>query len=208
MSSKNLPFNAIGMEVRYSFDMACLLLYQQRPQNVRIYCDNSDLVRAAVRRLGWVTGTIYVDSELIAVPLRDIPNVSIEVADDAATIDAALFLFSREQYDAPPSAKTVVTVVDNRLSYKQLLYRRQVYDVSLSVARWLQQTHAITRRVGLFTPPFLYKWTLAQYFDKRDSAKHFQWGQRAMDSIYSESPLWWTGYLSVICGIQRGVQQS
>ena len=186
------------MEGHYSLDMACFLLHNQHPTSVRICSDDPEIVKAAVRRLGWVSGKIFVDSAILAEKLGELAQSPVEPYQANSPTDAVLLPFSRTAYSEPPLAPFIVTVSYNALSYKSLLYPGITHDTVVKTLRWLRQAYQIGRKVGLFTPRFLFDWSLSQAAGARQPQIHFRAGQRAVDNLYSSGRFWWTGYILVI----------
>lgn len=191
-------FNPYSLESHYSLDMACYLLHREHPATVRICTGDVEIVKAAVRRLGWVTGRITVASPSLAAAVQPISAVAVEPYDSGATSDAILLPFARREYPDPPLASLLVSVTLNALSYKSLLYPGRTSDTVVSFVRWLRSSYHIRDRVGLFAPRFILEWAISQAAGTRYPALHFRCGQRALDHIYATGPLWWTGYILVV----------
>ncbi len=196
-------FDPYSVEGHYGLDLACRLLHARRPSAVAIYSDDLNVTLAAVRRLGWVPGDIFVESTQIADALRASLGVEARVITSGIHADVALVPFAWSRLTSPPDAACVVLLSHNAWSYKSLIAPGTVGATGRSARRWLEQTHAVRDAVGLFTPSFIAQWTVSLASGTRWPNWHFRLGQRAMDRLYSGGVLHRLGYLLVLSGDRR-----
>jgi hypothetical protein len=195
-------FDPYSLEGHYGLDMACYLLHQQQPRSVRIIACDAEVVKAAARRLDWVSEPLLVETPQLASVLIEQLGVR-SVCEAELPADAALVLLPAGLSGLPPMASFIVTVAQNALSYKSLLHPGQVGSNVFALLRWLKQRYIVCEQVGLFGPRFVFNWALSQLAGVRWAPEHFRFGQRAIDNLYSSGSLWWLGYLVVVAARQK-----
>lgn len=195
-------FDPYSLEGHYSLDMACYLLHQRQPRSVRLVTHDAEVVKAAARRLDWVSEPLLVETPQIVAVLMEQLGVP-SVCDAELQADAALVLLPAGLSGLPPIASFIVTVAQNALSYKSLLYPGQIGSNVFALLRWLKQHYLICDKVGLFGPRFVFNWAISQLAGVRWAPEHFRYGQRAIDNLYSSGSLWWLGYLVVVAARQK-----
>ncbi|HET8669241.1 MAG TPA: hypothetical protein VFM05_01065 [Candidatus Saccharimonadales bacterium] len=180
--------------------MACYLVHHYQPGLVQICVQDPEMAMAAVQRLAWLENGLFVEHEELREKIRQTLGIKLRLLDRKVEPDVALILFSRRAYTEPPQARHLVLLERNALSYKTLLYPGQIQDNVLAHTRWFQQRYKLHQRIGLFGPSFLCYWSLALLSGSRFAPTHFRQGQKALDRLYTISPMWWTGYMVVLSG--------
>lgn len=200
----DVRFDPYSIEGHYGLDLICRLLFTRNPESVAIYSTDTDVALAIVRRLGWVSGGVYVETPVIARAVNEALGEKVSVIPSGKSVEVALVPYSWQRHDVPPDARYVVVLSRNRYSYRSLRAPRSVRESARAARGWLQQSHDVDRAVGLFTPGFIARWTASILFGARRSDVHFLLGQRAMDRLYSSGLQRQLGYLVVLEGIRRG----
>src|SRR5205085_3704836 len=84
-------FDPYSLEGHYGLDMACYLLHRQQPRSVRIVSHDAEVVKAAARRLDWVSEPLLVETSQLASTLREQLGAR-SVCEAELRADAALVL--------------------------------------------------------------------------------------------------------------------
>jgi len=195
-----MEFNPSTIEAQYSLQMAGYLVHQFQPASVLVCTDDLEIALAAVQRLAWVGDGLFVEHEKIQDYIKKTLGRQVFQINKSQDLDVALVLFSRKQYPRPPIARRLVLVDHNALSYKSLIYPGQVRDHVIAQIGWLRREYALEQHIGLFGPGFIAPWALSTAAGSRSSPVHFLSGQRAMERIFTASPLWWLGYVTILSG--------
>jgi hypothetical protein len=198
-----LAFNPYSNEGHYGLELAIRLLHARRPATVALYTDNPEVAKAAVRRLGWVKGRIFVESQTIADAVWASLSVKVEAIDPALHVDVAFVPYSWRRFARPPAAPYIVMISRNKYSYKSLVAFGSIRESNIAAQRWLKQSHDVVDSVGLFTPVFMAQWVASLACGERWPNWHFRLGQRTLDRIYSSGLLHRLGYLVVVSGVNR-----
>lgn len=196
-------FNPYSIEGHYGLDLACRLVHGKRPRDVAIYADDPEVTLAAIRRLGWVPGSVRVQDAAHVAAVERALGVDVQVVNGTSGADAAIVAYSWDRLLSPPDAGYLVVVSRNRFSYR-MISGRQLSGPSYRGARaWLQQTHRLQFSEGMFAPGFLGLWGSSLLAGDRKSDWHFRLGQLAMDRLYARSVLRNVASVTVLAGERR-----
>lgn len=191
------------MEGHYSLDMACSLIFREKPSEVQICTDQSAFAKAVVRRLQTFVQRIFVTSPEIAAEIQASLGLEVGVKSVGTPTSCAIVAGYTFNNEAIVQADLAVLVFPNALSYKSVLYPGKIQCDSLTLWRQVQPTHFITERIGLFDPRFILLWMVSTVAGSRVSHIHFSFGQKAVDRIYTRGLLWWLSYIVILSARRR-----
>ena len=192
-------FDPHSVEGQFSLQMASFLTHTYRPRSVHLCTQDPEVAIAAALRLPWVRDGLTIDHEESREAIASALGIRLNAGNQTEP-DVSLVLFSRQHYATPPKGHYLIMVERNALSYKSMLYPAQIRDHIIWQIRWFQQSYRIDQRIGMFGPRFLLNWAISLMAGTRFAPTYFGMGQRAMDYLFTTSPVWWTGYLIILAG--------
>lgn len=195
-------FNPHSLMGQYGFDMAGYMISSQRPRQLYVQTRDIEIVRAVARRFVGSLDELLVEEVGLARIIAEEFRLPTRVY-DASEIEAAVVPFSRTACATPPPARFVVTLIENSLSYRTLIYPGRVPDNVVAAHNWLRQTHEVQTCVGLLDPVFMARTTVSQLAGHRAPSLHFRMGQRALDNIYVTGVRAWISYIVLLAASRR-----
>jgi hypothetical protein len=193
--------NPHSAEIRYSLGLAGSYLAVTNPARVRIASNSIPLVQAVVRHLCYSPFSLAVDHPSIQSALRDSLGVETTITNsEHEPADAALFPFSLQEGVRPAGEKTLVVLAENALSYKSLICPGKVRGTVFSELAGLRGHYRMQPVAGLYTPNFIFWWTLAKALERIDSARYFRFEDRAMNRLIGYGSVARFSYIVVLLG--------
>ncbi len=187
-----------SIETRYTLDMMCMLLHAQAPRSVRIASDSPEMVKAVIRRIADDYKRIIVDTPDLSEEVQNSLNISVEIASQQSA-DAILCPLSfRPQL--LPHERVLVGAFYNAWSYKTLLQPGKMRMAAARVIQRVRDHYRVDTIRGLYSPRFITLLGLSEAARRWNPRAHFQLGDRAMQYLYEDGPLWRLSYVVVFAG--------
>jgi hypothetical protein len=160
-----------------------------------------EMVKAVVRQLAYCPFLVYVDSPNIQVSLQETLGLKVYLTEgESSAADVAVFPFSIGEASIPNGEATIVIACENPFSYKSLIYPKQITATIHHQLRLLKNDYRLTPTASLYSPRFMFWWTLAKAVDALNSAWYFRLEDHSMRRLIEIGPQWRLSYLAVFVG--------
>ena len=193
--------NPHSLELRYTLSLLAYQVQAIRPERVRIATQSPEMAKAMARQLSYAPISLFVDHAGIQQDILEALGLKVFLTEsDPVPADVVVFPFSFGVNASPHGEASIVMACENAFSYKSLLYPRQIMGIRHRQWRRLGKEYVLDPVANLYSPRFIFWWTLAKAFETINSAWYFRLEDHAMRRLIDVGPHWRFSFLAVIIG--------
>ena len=193
--------NPYSTENKYTLDLLSHYVYIIHPNRVRIATDSVEMAKSIARRLFCESYELLVENSQIQEAIFEGLGIRTLVRRSNSTpADAAVFPFSFPDRLQPEKEPAIIVACLNAFSYKNLIYPGIVKNTVYTTLSKLTADYTVSSISSLYSPQFIFWWTLAKLVENLNSACYFRLEDLAMQRIIHFGPLWRFSYIVVFTG--------